>query len=417
MEGLLWKWGSISLNVVMAAVVDGTVTREELQKALERLQERHALLKVRIELDAGNRPWFTSDDVPEIEIRHCSDAAPGDWLKMAHEELTVSHNWKQGPLVRLVLLTGTETTELVVNCHHCIADGLSVAYFIRDLLDSLDDSPARFPQVSTPPLLEDSLPQKIILNPAVCAAVAIANFFFGRSKLRAPLNDLGKDPCAIVSWQLNHTQTDGFVRRCRREGVSVHSALTTAFQEAQYQVQGEKKHFSVIYTPASIRNRLTRQVGKAFGLYFSEVYIRQKYLPERGFWQMARVFHGQIQKATTDQKLLAVNKLIEKVTPSLLVMLMIKQVKNPKIRFGYMVSNLGRLDFGAEPGHHRVKAVYGPIVYVNCAEKAVGVATVAGRMYFTLTWLTSILDPDIVEKIKKRTVRILLQATACADGE
>ncbi len=287
-----------------------------------------------------------------------------------------------------------------------------MAYFIQDLLTALNDLDIRPEALKPAPLLQHSIPEKIRLNPAVSVAVSIANSIFGRSKLRAPVQDLGKDPCAVISWKLNRIQTETLINRCRKEEVSVHSALSTAFQAAQYEVQGEKKYFATIYTPANIRNRLTKQVGKTFGLYFSEVYIKQKYCPKQDFWKMARVFHRQIQKSTTDQKLLVINKLIEKVGLSLLIPLMVKQVKNPKIRFGYMISNLGKLDVNADPGPHCIREFYGPMVYVNCAEKSIGVTTIDGKMHFTLTWLTSVLDENIVRTIKKHVVQNLDNATA-----
>jgi NRPS condensation-like uncharacterized protein len=409
-ETILWKWGCISLNIVMAAVINGVIPKKDLQTALRKLESRHPLLKVRIEMDEENQPWFTSENVAAPPVFLHKKSSPGDWVQIAREEIAVDFNWQQGPLVRLVLLQGATTSEIVINCHHCISDGLAVSYLMHDVLTQLGLPEADLPEAADPPYLDHSLPEHISCNFFLQTTIKLLNLATGWRKKPQPVKTIKKEPCGLITWQLNRTQTQELILRCRQEGVSVHSGLSTAFQAAQFDVQEPKKYFTKIYTPVSVRNRLAKNIGKTFGFYSSETYIPQPYHPGNSFWDTARSFQNRIKKYTTDQKTLGLIQLFTAASLQTLAPLMLLAVKKPKIRFGYMISNLGKLDFPEHYGPYQLKTMYGPMVYINCAEKAVGITTAAGRMTFSLTYLHSAISSETVEKIRENSVKWLERA-------
>ena len=54
--------------VTMVARIKGNVTEEMLKNAVDKVQRRHALLRVRIIEDDEHDLWFTSEGVQEIPI-------------------------------------------------------------------------------------------------------------------------------------------------------------------------------------------------------------------------------------------------------------------------------------------------------------------------------------------------------------
>ena len=54
--------------VTMVARIKGNVTREMLESAVAKVQQRHVLLRVRIKEDETHAPWFTSVGIQEIPI-------------------------------------------------------------------------------------------------------------------------------------------------------------------------------------------------------------------------------------------------------------------------------------------------------------------------------------------------------------
>ena len=53
-------------TVTMVARIKGRVAEDMLKNAVEKTQQRHALLRVRIKEDAAHNLWFTSEEVQEI---------------------------------------------------------------------------------------------------------------------------------------------------------------------------------------------------------------------------------------------------------------------------------------------------------------------------------------------------------------
>ncbi|MHA1123596.1 MAG: hypothetical protein ACTSPC_12435, partial [Candidatus Heimdallarchaeota archaeon] len=50
-------------NLVVILRIRGKITISLLEKVLSKAQQRHPLLKVRIELNKNGMPWFTSERV------------------------------------------------------------------------------------------------------------------------------------------------------------------------------------------------------------------------------------------------------------------------------------------------------------------------------------------------------------------
>jgi len=63
-------------------------------------------------------------------------------------------------------------------------------------------------------------------------------------------------------------------------------------------------------------------------------------------------------------------------------------VYTEKFPHDFMVSNLGNLDFPSQFGQLQLEAVYGPALVSPIKENygVITVATVGGRMFFTLTY-------------------------------
>ena len=78
--------------------------------------------------------------------------------------------------------------------------------------------------------------------------------------------------------ELSEAQTSAVVDRCRKNGVTVNSALTIAFVGAQHIVQGDKPYHSSIGVAANLRGRLRRPVGQVMGFYAGLVTPKFKYM-------------------------------------------------------------------------------------------------------------------------------------------
>ena len=103
--------------------------------------------------------------------------------------------------------------------------------------------------------------------------------------------------------ELSEVQTSVLVARCREEGVTVNSALATAFVGAQYQVQGDELCHSKIGVAGNVRDRLQRPAGEVMGFYAGVVTLKYKYDNRKSFWENARKFHRKVRPLYTNKNL------------------------------------------------------------------------------------------------------------------
>ena len=254
----------------------------------------------------------------------------------------------------------------------------------------------------------------MLKNPNICGfTIKLLNKIWGKKqeyneeKIKG---NLKKKNNSILVSSLTESQTSSLISRCRREGVRVHSAICTAFLAAQAKIQKKKSFFRKVNTAVSLRNRLTKDIGDAFGLYASESAIKLKYSPNNEFWEMARVFQKKITRETEDKKVISRILYSKLLNSNACDKLIIKVAQMKKIRSGYSITNLGLLNIPIEYGPLKLEAFYGPSVYVNFSEKTLGVITVGGKMFFTLTYHDSIIDSNIMEKIKDSAIKQLCDA-------
>src|SRR5262245_21115313 len=100
-----------SLNGAFCARVVGPLDEALLRRALDRVQARTPLLRVRV-VD-GDPPPFASDGVPPIPLRIAAGRRGDGWLGELEDELNRPFPWQSGPLARVVLLRDEGAAEMI----------------------------------------------------------------------------------------------------------------------------------------------------------------------------------------------------------------------------------------------------------------------------------------------------------------
>src|ERR1700720_2759508 len=126
-------------HFVVAAQITGETTTASWRTALDAVQRRHPLLGVCIDADYSGAPYFRL--LPELRIP--LQIVSGDAL-----------------LVRAVLLHEAHRATILLTVHPSIADGLSVALIVRDILEALSGKPLE--ALAVPQPQEDLCPPPTI---------------------------------------------------------------------------------------------------------------------------------------------------------------------------------------------------------------------------------------------------------------
>ncbi len=143
---------------------------------LRQVQQHHPLLRVRIATDVIGQPKFVETD-NEIPLRLVAITDDRHWQAELEVELARSLDWQVAPLLRVVLLQSGAESELMIICHHAIADGLSGIYLMRDILQGLGGKIFERSHLCAALSLESALPGIApTLKRVEVAVVAIVQF-------------------------------------------------------------------------------------------------------------------------------------------------------------------------------------------------------------------------------------------------
>ncbi len=138
LEHLFWLYDQNRfVHFAVTALISGETSPRDWRRALDRLQKRHPILSVCIGGEPGSVPSFRQADGTPIPLRIVEDEPELRWEAEVGEELATPFNPSQAPLTRAVLIQGARDAAFMLVAHHSIADGLSLAYAIRDTLDVL----------------------------------------------------------------------------------------------------------------------------------------------------------------------------------------------------------------------------------------------------------------------------------------
>jgi NRPS condensation-like uncharacterized protein len=441
--------------VTMVLRIKGHVSEEMLRRAVTKVQQRHALLRVRIETDADHASWFRSNGVQEIPIGIVPRKSEDGWIEIHAQASRVPFEFETHPAIRFVLVQAPDRSELIILCHHIICDGMSLAYLARDLMVHLGE-PAReveaFP--APPPIDLDNLPRDVSQPGLVKLLIGRMNRKWAQEAVFFDQEDyeiLTKTYWDhyhhdLLSIELSEAETSALVARCKKEEVTVNTALTAAFSGAQSLVQGEKPYHAKTVIAADLRERLPRSPGEGMGMYAGGVELKLRCDHRRGFWENAHQFHKRIQPTFTNKNLFSAIlnwlyldptiseamsfKKLGGLVPSnsaryeklsafserqdvVLRLLQRDKLETLEAKYwGTAVTNLGRLEFprtyGALELDRLIMQPGGGIPLAN-VNLVLGAVTCSGKLSLVVEYAEEAVDTATMEKIKDKAMEFLLE--------
>jgi NRPS condensation-like uncharacterized protein len=419
----------------MVAGIEGEVDLEQLNTVLDRLRARHALLAVRVSFDAEDVAWYEPEGVPPFSVRTIPRESDDQWLRVVEDESRTSFPLETGPLVRFVLIRGSERSELVLCGHHAVTDGRSMVYLIRDILHHLGNpevpvEPLPQPPLITPETVQDPPRFGLLLR----GLTRFLNWGWARKGLRFGDQEMERlhevfwernRGMKAQAWRLSEHETASLVKRCREEKVTVNSAVWAAFMAAQFEVQGGVEAFRQQAGMAvSTRDKLTVPADETFGFFASSLTVDLPFDPKVGFWDRARDYQDRIRgelARTEIFRMLAGELLHPTLLDSLyfrkyglidqaLPLKMLKKMNWIGMQYGYSITNVGRMEIPVEYGLYRLDSVYGPFFYSDVNEKVVGVTTVGNQLSFLMAFDGDKIGNSNGKAIENRALESIAEA-------
>ncbi|WP_315787620.1 phthiocerol/phthiodiolone dimycocerosyl transferase family protein [Fischerella sp. JS2] len=397
------------INVVLCATITGAITTKQLNAALAWVQQRHPLLKVKVVDENSEHPRFVSEGVASIPLQVIERQGEGHWSVEVQEELSRPFSRTDDPLVRVMCLQSPSISELIVSFDHCIGDGLSGVYLLRDILYYLSELDINYlPQQRELPSCEELIPLKDTTDQLIGTRYPInqENSTIFEQKLSISQNSIDEKQNHLIYWYFLPEETAKLISYCRKEEISVHSILCASYLLA---IANEMKladdAILKCMSPINLRNYLLPQVGEDFGTYYTREVTYHQIRDTSNLCNVARDVKRQLKQVMASDKIF--NHLLE-VKAFLFNKpdaLKLRQYLKGLIGSDLTVTNLGRLDFPVQFGSLHLQQLY--ITVAGIAPIIVGAVTLGGKMFVTCRNLEMIVPQAYAQRINQQAIQLL----------
>lgn len=371
-ERFLWLMNQTEpVHFLVAAQVEGPTTTAAWKKGLSSLQRRHPLLMASIEWGANNAPCFVGNPGIPIPLRVVEGNAPERLEAEVARELATPFRDGDALLVRAVLLHEKQRSIVILAVHHSIADGLSLAYAIRDLLQLLSGE-------TLPPLPVPSSHEALLgleENP-------------GRVESRGEVcetSDAGNPKLQVLGPRISFLRVrpevaGELLEVARQKHTSMHGALASSVVFAVRRLVKAKRPAPLrLASPISTRKQLNQ--GDDCVL-LTDVGILELDLPPSGdFWELARSIKRDLSPQTSLDNIAERRRVFQQAFANVFDTEGATQLARQGMNADFVLTNLGNLPFGRQYGQLRLEALW-PAILLGTSENqhVLGVATVGGSL-------------------------------------
>ena len=281
---------SATYNITTALRIEGPLDAARMQRSLAAMVVRHDALRTRF-VDREGVPERIVDAAVDVRLQML-DADEQQLEALAVAEARAPFDLARGPLFRFTLVDlGDQRRVLLSSIHHIVADGWSVALFLRELslLYRHDVAGA----LSTPPY---RYADYVVWERAFLEGEALdrqldywKRRLAGMPALLPLATDLPRPPVqsyrgATRNFSIGPDLAARIRAQCARHGVTLYMYLLAALDVTLAHASGQRD----IAVGATVANRSVRELEGIFGLFANQVVMRSDLGGEPRFAELLR---------------------------------------------------------------------------------------------------------------------------------
>ncbi|XP_074663042.1 uncharacterized protein LOC141915418 [Tubulanus polymorphus] len=306
------------------------LSQQLVVRSLAYIWKRHPLLRCKIfkyKLHSRKIVMFFKEmtSEPQLDFKVIDTL---DWQEVLHEEFQKEFNSEQGPLWRSRMLQGELGVDnrwrysFVFTFHHAIVDGAAIVQIYREFIQNLEilitGSEPAVESLPMMPCVEDVFADEMKLS-MYDKLKHYVLYAWQNARNAENTTEIGKNmvktfktnekpSTKLFPIQFDTNETGFILRKCKEQGVRVHSLCTMAVATAllalldKYHVETNQPLRLVTAHLASLRNFGRNPVGNdTMGTYISMPAIRQilklpSAVTKRQFWKMAEKFQSRLYR-------------------------------------------------------------------------------------------------------------------------
>ncbi|MGI6366925.1 MAG: hypothetical protein ACOX2L_00960 [Anaerolineae bacterium] len=443
-----WIWAPWAIASLLVRL-RGRVNETMLQAALDKVAQRHPALRARVQYAGAQGATLTPEGAGGPWVQTVPRQSEDHWLRAVADASRQPFDVGARPPIRLLLLDGTRSTDLVILGHALLTDGASLISLARDLLAHLSNPVLPVEPLPAPlPMAEGNLPEEATLGTLARMGINRANGRWEKERMVLDQEDYrslhraywGRARSRVLTAVLEPEQTASLMDRLGQGGLSLQATLAALVGASLPATEGREKLGIVV----DLRQRLPQPPAEALGAFTTLLPVTLREDVNRGPWEAAR----RLQETLAPE--LETRRLFEQVSttlatdPTLLEALPFKRLGGtvqPGVPRFARLAAFGRRDDaalaavrrpgGATPGESALGAVVdvlgdpeGPwergslavdqLVYrpapplpLSNLLLNVGAVAVNGRLSITLEAAEAVLDAAALEGVRERLLASL----------
>lgn len=426
LERVLFGNGTEPFHGVYALKINGVIDQGLLVNSLARLQEKYAMLRTAIGIDVLGRPYFhTPPSTPPIPLRIMERTGDEDWNRETVHELGTSFDIANGPLLRITWIRSAEVSDIIMAFHHCMCDGGSGVALLSDLLTLLDDPQAEIGKAPAFQSIRDLVPAEILNSgrnrfkaklaaTLVHAGLSLGSLFISTKRKPAPRSGDRRSGDYLINWKLGAEQSKALFTHCKKEGVTVNTAIGLALMEAFKVVNGPGSHGKAT-CPVDIRRYMPEVKRDMLFSYGLALNISLAQSIGSHFWEKAKALQAHVSKQMAKLNPYEFTMIMEASHGS--VHKLRRFLTYAKVGNDFMFSNMGKLDIPAQYRNFTVETIYSPTVIGPFANpNTIITTTFNGQMDFSFVSNQDFMPRATAMQIREKAMEILFETVAIPDS-
>ncbi|TDX09659.1 condensation domain-containing protein [Flavobacterium sp. S87F.05.LMB.W.Kidney.N] len=371
-EKTFWLLDQIdSKDFALAAEVEGRESADAWRLAVDQVQKRHPNLSARIRMDEFKRPFIEHVDSLVIPLKVIEIDNSFKWEEVVEKELATRFNTEEGPLFRVIVLQKPEDTVLILAANHTLADGSSLMYLFRDLLEAVT---GQIPLVLAPQKSNDEtlgLPEDTAVEDNETSI-----YIFKKPDAVSP---------KVESSKFSSEHTSQLIERSRLEQTTVHGAICAAVVIAGRKLRQEWDDKKIeLISPICTRKALQLDDNCGLNITTHPVYFEPE--EKQSFWDIARLAKSGLNGTETKEHVENYLGFFRTLTFNSADIQKMVDVLKEAFNHQIMVTNLVKVKYKTDFGKLKLKSVYGPMVRSGKGlEQTIGAISTNGNLCLTNT--------------------------------
>ncbi len=402
-------------SIQIAAMVElkGKISEDILCDAIQKAIDNNEVFHCRIVMDETGKAFYETGHSASVVIHKFE----GEWEKVVTREEKHLFALQHGDMIRFFIKEELNITQLLIIAHHLVGDGLSMTYFIQDILDALNGIPLIYKELKLYDMKH--VPAESKLNPMMGWMLKRVNNKWDKTGKTFHFSDSenminkywSSRKTSIIAEKVKEDVLFHLERKAKSNHVSVNSTLVTAFARAAE----ESTEFGI---PVSLRENNNHTMANLA----TAISIKYQYNEKQDFWENARKVHSIINKKLSNNKSkFFLTQFMNQLSPTLIdsayfsafdgyeneiaarIRNMFGYVANPK---AINISNLTRISTKDKDANYQIADIaFVPPIVPN-ASCMIGVITYESQMVITLHLLDNELRQQ-KEDLFKRAITVM----------